>query len=359
MMPESYIPLGYCRCGCGRNTRIHKGKLSSYILRHCSAQERYDLTQNRKKIIDYYQNQGLSANQIANLFHCSKQPILNILNQNGIDTSYKNTIKEENQKNPKWFYIKGALDGDGHVGKGYVEISVCDLDFLNYYRRILKELCPHWKTRIYSRKVYGKNNRPQFTIRKGSVALVNSLKVIKPRSRQELMWYLRGMFDAEGSIVTTYTRKLKSIKKKYFSKHITLTQGDVKVLKQIKNYLKRFGIESKLQLNKKKRSCIIIKKNESIRKFKESIDFRIRRKRERLDFAISKINHSKMTAKEKDKIKSLYLITPLGAGRIAKLMKRDRAAIVYHIRKLPKIRKKCKYTLTIEEENTIKAIINM
>lgn len=220
----------------------------------------------------------------------------------------------------------------------------------------MNELFPHWKININSRKIYGEKSKPQFAITKCCEGFVNLLETEKPYSKEEISWYLKGIFDAEGSIVTNYTHKLKGKNKRYFTKHISLTQGNIRLLKKIKKYLTKFRIESKLYFNIKKRSCLVIKKNKSIKDFYELVSFRIRRKEQKLKFAISKMNHSKMTDGEKEKIRRLYLDTPLGSYRIAKLMKRDKMAILYHLKDVPKIGKKS-HKLITEEEKRAKEIL--
>lgn len=221
----------------------------------------------------------------------------------------------------------------------------------------MNELCPDWKLNITPKKVYGKNNKPQYTLTKACEDFVILLRTKKPYSKEEILWYLRGIFDAEGSIVTNYTHKLKGKDKRYFTKQISLTQGNIKLLKKIKNYLSKFNIESKLHFALKKRSCLVIKKNISIKHFNELIGFRIKRKEQRLKFAISKMNHSKMIDREIEKIRRLYLETPLGVHRIAKLMRRDKSAILYHLKDVHKAGKKGNHKLSIEEIQKITTLL--
>lgn len=57
-----------------------------------------------------------------------------------------------------------------------------------------------------------------------------------------------------------------------------------------------------------------------------------------------------MGKEEIELIRRLYLETPLGAYRIAKLLKRDKAAILFRLKDIPKLNKNRSHNLTREEQ---------
>src|SRR3989344_3442207 len=164
-----------------------------------------------------------------------------------------------------------------------------------------------------------------------------------PRTRDQKIWFLKGIFDAEGSAYFSW--KMRTIGKYQFlsfNKNISLSQKDVKDLELWSSYLNELSIKSSLHDNSKKLrrnsnrikvSDIAIKNNDSIRQFKNLVGFRIKRKHDRLNYIISNIGKSQMKDKDISLILKLYKETSFGSHSIAKILDRSKSSILYILKK--------------------------
>src|SRR3989344_5858636 len=236
----------------------------------------------------------------------------------------RNYLPENVDEDPKFFYIIGAIKGDGHVNEkdGVIQISVIDMDFLKYFKSIINELMPNWNVKIL-KHIEGKENiKSQFRISIGSRDFSIKFRNFIPRTRDQKIWFLKGIFDAEGSAYFSW--KMRTIGKYQFlsfNKNISLSQKDVKDLELWSSYLNELSIKSSLHDNSKKLrrnsnrikvSDIAIKNNDSIRQFKNLVGFRIKRKHDRLNYIISNIGKSQM--KDKDISFILYILKKYGVS---------------------------------------------
>ena len=257
----------------------------------------------------------------------------------------RNYLPENVDEDPKFFYIIGAIKGDGHVNEkdGVIQISVIDMDFLKYFKSIINELMPNWNVKIL-KHIEGKENiKSQFRISIGSRDFSIKFRNFIPRTRDQKIWFLKGIFDAEGSAYFSW--KMRTIGKYQFlsfNKNISLSQKDVKDLELWSSYLNELSIKSSLHDNSKKLrrnsnrikvSDIAIKNNDSIRQFKNLVGFRIKRKHDRLNYIISNIGKSQMKDKDISLILKLYKETSFGSHSIAKILDRSKSSILYILKK--------------------------
>lgn len=97
-------------------------------------------------------------------------------------------------------------------------------------------------------------------------------------SDESLKGFLRGIYDAEGS-VSTYFRWKSSQKE---SVYITLCSKFGEGLLEVASVLRRFGIEPTPKLNRSSTFHLVIAKKASVQKFAEQIGFNLSWKKEKL-----------------------------------------------------------------------------
>lgn len=178
-----------------------------------------------------------------------------------------NFIKPDIESNPSFYYLIGALRGDGYIKNTknlyLIRLAVKDKDFAEYYHKILKQFI-QFKIRYYYRcddrwVVYFQS--------RDFIKFYNSIK--EPQTKEQIIWYLKGLFDAEGCFCINVERK----------GCLTFANGNIYLLLQVKYLLKMLGIDSRCYIRDKKRSYLSITLWENKELFFELIGMRIERKR--------------------------------------------------------------------------------
>lgn len=245
---------------------------------------------------DLYVNQKKSINEVSILTNGHHTVIKKNLIKNNIPIrTYKeqlyinssfinklNKIKDNIEKDPRFFYILGAFKGDGHynIKKNKVEISVIDLDFLEEIKRIFNILSPETKVGIIISKKETDTRKRLYRLCLYSCIFFNKgLYKLLPRTLEEKKFYLQGLYDAEGSIEKN---KLA----------ITLSQKNIDDLKLWESWLNELGMQTSTSILTSriiyKCGVIRILGIDSKIKFHNLIGFRIKRKQDSLEAGIKK-----------------------------------------------------------------------
>lgn len=223
-----------------------------------------------------------------------------------------NTIKEDIVKHPKFYYVLGALEGDGYFNlkRGCFSINATDYDFLVEIKRIIKKLSPQTKLHLKKYLEAKGKLKAQWRINLYSKDFFDKrLHLLEPKTIEQKIHYLRGLFDAEGSI-QLFNRQVKRKGKVYWGKDksLTLHQSDRGKLDLWSGWLEELGIKSMKIYRDDGRSCLNLRRNESIKLFNDLIGFKIKRKQKILDNVIAYINKWNITYKnniQKIPIKSI------------------------------------------------------
>lgn len=267
---------------------------------------------------------GKSINQLAKEMKSSYRFLVKNLKQKGIvirtdkeqqqlDYNNKkhsnlNLLTNNIESNPLFFYILGALKGDGHYmfKRNCIQINVIDKDFLEEIKRIFKIISPKTRVNIIQHTKENGNSKKQWRINLCCKDFFDKkLYLLKPLRLEEKINYLRGLWDAEGS-VGLFKRPVKKDNGKIYEGHdkwLTISQKSIMDLEEWSGYLQDLGIECNKQYKDDGRSSIIIRKNEYIRLFNDLIGFKIKRKQERLEEVVAYINKWNIVRKELDKTK--------------------------------------------------------
>lgn len=248
---------------------------------------------------DLYLNQNKSINEIAALTNSHHSVIKkNLIKLNIPLREYKeqlyinpsflnklNKIRDNIEKYPEFFYILGSFKGDGHynIKRNRVEISVIDLDFLEEIKRTFNILSPETKISMIVSKEQTDTTQKLYRLAIYSSDFFNKkLHTLLPQTLEEKKFYLKGLYDAEGSIDKG---KLA----------ITLTQKNVQDLNLWESWLNELSIQtsrSMLTSGIYHWGVIRILGKESKINFYNLIGFRIKRKQERLERGIKNFNPS-------------------------------------------------------------------
>jgi len=265
-----------------------------------------------------------------------------------------NPINKNIASHPDFFYILGVLEGDGHLGKdkksssriNFFKINVCDFEIVNTIKIIFNLYSP--ETNITINKIKSRGNaKKQYVIKFYSKEFFEQgLHLIKPKTIEQKRFYLRGLYDTEGSVGI--------YKRKGFKKWLNLYQKDTTKLDLWSEYLAEFGIESHKEYSKTGRSYISIRNLDSINLFKEFINFNIHRKSLTLHKIILKKYDIEMRQHLKTKIfekaKRLYQETNLTLPEIAKLLNYDYVSIWQTVIRKNKLKKSINISKKIDME---------
>lgn len=262
------------------------------------------------KEIDYLRDkyQTISCSEIGNFLGRSQHSVHHKLSRLGLEKGnlqYK--LSEENKKLTKELaYFLGATLGDGSVAcrdRNYTRIlfGVNDKDFALFYKKCFEN---QFKTNAlyYSR-------RKKHIIQIGFLEICKFVKYYDYsqilKSNDEIKgWFLRGLYDAEGHVGLSKAKTIKVI---------GFTNTNKNIIKYVSKILNNFGIKyyisnRKSKNNYKKRFDIVFWGKENIIKFREKINFTIKRKSERLKLLPKEHNNKKWRE---------------GISKKAKLRKRD------------------------------------
>ena len=246
---------------------------------------------------DLYLNQNKSINEIVKLtnshYHTVKK---NLIKMNIPLREYKeqlyltpnflnrlNKIRDNIERDPRFFYILGSFKGDGHynVKRNRVEISVIDLDFLEEIKRTFNILSPETKISMIVNKEKTDTTQKLYRLAIYSADFFNKgLHTLLPKTLEDKRFYLKGLYDAEGCIDKN---KLA----------ITLTQKNMNDLNLWESWLNELGMQTSKSILTSgiyHWGVIRILGPESKVKFYNTIGFRIKRKQERLETGIEKRN---------------------------------------------------------------------
>ena len=208
--------------------------------------------------------------------------------------------------NEKIMQFLGYFIGDGSVSGGRtIYLYDKSIETLRIYNNLIKE-CFNISGKI---KVYRYKNKVDTRLVINSIKLANFLKnlglTIKSRDKEvpkeimastdtEVSAFLRGFFDAEGTI---YMKKSKR-SKHYWKRVITFSVSSKKLAEQIKYLLLRLGILSSIPMeyrNKWGRTWTVnISDNESIINFSKYIGFSHPKKKEKMKEVLKEIERKQV-----------------------------------------------------------------
>ena len=240
---------------------------------------------------------------------------------------------------PKVFYLKGAFDGDGHYNpKGTISFNVTDYDFLLEVQSLIKKIF-NLDVNIINHVEATARTKQQWRI---NLCTINSLgfnpcdffKSLVPESSEEKIEYLRGLFDAEGSVGICNRHIKKSNGKEYNGKEkwLTLSQKDIDKLELWSSYLKEYGIEAIKIYKKDSRSFLHIRNNYSISQFNKLIGFKIKRKQDMLNQIIANSSRHKLSKQDYEKVVDIYNNTKFGTTYLGFMFGRSSQAIKMALR---------------------------
>jgi hypothetical protein len=207
-----------------------------------------------------------------------------------------NRIKEGIEKDPRFFYLLGAFKGDGHynIKQNKIQFSVTDLDFIEEIKRLFNMLSPETHMNILDHVKATKRTKKQWRINICCRGFFNrGYHKLLPQTLQEKRFYLKGLFDAEGSVSED-------------GLSITITQKNIDDLRLWKGWLEELGIITSMHINNGKTifhkftsnkmyryinncGCLRVLSNDSKINFNDAIGFKIKRKQDRLEKGIKKI----------------------------------------------------------------------
>jgi len=234
------------------------------------------------RIHQYLQKRGIiiSAGSIDGWLYCNKKPFqLKIIKQ---------IPQESKELTPEKAYILGTLCGDGYISTGYrIGLGVSDKDFADYFQCCLEKVygvkC-FTRIRIMKPNKFCKNPKPRYVVSQVSKLIVKDLnkysasfKSKEWRAPRQIMeapkeiqsCFIRGFADSEGSV---RARKRNT--------EFTLCSGNPDGLRDIESMLNNmFGIKATFSKRENEVSRLTTSDYVSLLKFKEDINFTIRRKR--------------------------------------------------------------------------------
>jgi hypothetical protein len=234
-------------------------------------------------------------------------------------------------KDSGFFYLKGSFDGDGCYRKDRprIDINVTDFDFLEEIKKQIKNVFG-FNVQIKNHAMAHDNCKEQRKISYNyGEKIYDALKNTQPSTREEKIEYLKGLWDAEGS-VGLYDKKIIRKGKEYIGheKKLVISQKDNNKLSLWYDYMKSLGINSIKLYREDTRSELSIRDNASWKKFHELIGFRIKRKQDKLNDIVSRLMSSKMSEDMQLKIIAIYDNTNFGAGQIGRMFGKSKFAVL-------------------------------
>ncbi len=220
-------------------------------------------------------------------------------------------LKEKNTKKLKSHrldknsaYILGTILGDGHFSNRSIYVCSKDLDFLEG----IKTIYENWSDLRANIKKYktGRGNDLYYVFFNSveAVRFFRSTLINKMKSDKIKGYFLRGLFDAEGT-VPLYYRYRKDRGKHYLEYCIQICNTDLSLITTIKRFLKDLNIDysyrnyiNKNSYGKLPKHVITIKHN-SILSFYNKIGFGMRRKKENLEKIVDLMKQRKLRRKVK------------------------------------------------------------
>lgn len=200
-------------------------------------------------------------------------------------------------KTERLAYLLGAIYGDGSFSKDKkIFFGVTDKDFIDEVVAIVYKLFkvrlttriqklslknPNWKDyfNFSSRELYRHLNK--YNPRLGK----ELPKFIKNGSLQVKASFIKGFFDAEGN-VNVHPIKRKDGRTDII-RHVKCYSNNIKLLKEIKQFLSELEIKSEIFRGKKENYYVCIWNYKGLTIFNEFIGFVIKRKQSKLEQALN------------------------------------------------------------------------
>lgn len=195
---------------------------------------------------------------------------------------------------PKFAYILGVGLGDAYVGiqpgKKGITLDVKDKDFALNFRNYLVE----WSKRTPYFKHFKTSKRSYYIVRLYSKDIAEfihrfNINSISVASREIKCYFLRGLFDSEGGIGISNLDKPQKA-----SRHIGFYNSNKDLIDIVSKILKQLNIKHHINTrvnsgfgSKKLQYGIIITGMENILRFKQFINFSIKRKEEKLNILLN------------------------------------------------------------------------
>lgn len=205
-------------------------------------------------------------------------------------------------------YVLGVLCGDGHVGKRFVSLECEDENFARTFSKegeqafgIKASFGKRKKTGLYRVVFWSKElaTKLRSAYKTGTKEWTVPKEIMRGNKKLKI-GFLRGFVDSEGYVGLSLTKSYYASKSGEnriclsLQGYVNLSSTNEKGIRQVSSLLKDLGIKVHLySINGRREWRICTVKNKSnLQLFKELIDFRTIRDRERLKFLISNINHS-------------------------------------------------------------------
>lgn len=210
-----------CSCGCGQKTTFHNNRFMKFIHGHNAIYESNRIKESRpvEDIINLYNN-GMTGDEISNLFKLDRSYIFKILKEESIirDQSkrkikYKidDTVFEKIDSEEKAYWL-GFLYADGYINLRKNSISLClsncDMNMLDKFNNFLKTDKKIRNNNKNSSKVVIENKKICGDLIKNGLiqAKTHILKFPDIIPKYLIRHFIRGYFDGDGCV--TYGKKL-------------------------------------------------------------------------------------------------------------------------------------------------------
>lgn len=191
-----------------------------------------------------------------------------------------NLLKNGIENDVRFFYILGALKGDGHYNlkQNKIQFAVTDMDFVDEMKRLFSDMSPQTRLNIMVRKKATAKTKTQYGFCLCCADFYEKgFHKLEPQTLEEKRFYLKGLFDAEGSASAN-------------GSSITITQKNLDALRKWKGYLLELGMNSNESINKITNiGRLYLIGLQSKINFFELIGFKIKRKQDRVEKYIKKI----------------------------------------------------------------------
>ena len=202
-----------------------------------------------QSIINMYQIEGKTQEEIGKIFNCSKKPIRRILKENNVTTNIRRTNRRlkhnyfSNINNSSKAYLIGLLFSDGNITYSQNRETMIRLQLLNEDINLLN----FFKTEINSDSIIYNNNdgTSSFGIRSNKMANDLSKYNIIPNKTYNIIQlphnipqeyyldFLRGLIDGDGSLY--FTSNDNSFHLSFTSHYIELVQDYINIISEILN----------------------------------------------------------------------------------------------------------------------------
>jgi hypothetical protein len=259
--------------------------------------------------------QKINKNELDTLYLNKKLPIYKIARKFGFNNNFKiyELMKEfkiktrdhssalkgkpmlkkrakllSKQMSPEVAYLFGVIVGDGYLGKNYIHVTTSNFQFA----QIIQQKFLKWSGLNSSIKYYrtGSGGFLWYVFLNSieAVTLFKSLKLSSLKTRKQRANFVKGFADAEGSVVIydNWRNTEQRFRKNYM---VAIYNTNKKLMREIQNILDSLGIKSFLYKRfpknsySKKPNYELIISHKSIKKFSEIVNFNYPEKIEKLN----------------------------------------------------------------------------